>query len=196
MTDQLLALIGDWGALAVGVITFLACAGVPIPALLAMLAAGAFAASGDLDLLAVGVASLAGALAGDQVGYGIGRLGRRGTESWIHRNRARAALFARAQASVERRGMLAVFLSRWLVSALGPYVNLLAGVARMNWPGFSLASLAGETLWVGIYVGLGYAAGANVESVATAVIDLSGLAASGALTLLFGWALWRRRTLR
>lgn len=75
MTDTLLALVPEHGALVLFIATFLSCLAVPIPSSLLMLAAGAFVASGDLAALPVAVAALSGAILGDQVGYGIGHSG-------------------------------------------------------------------------------------------------------------------------
>jgi membrane-associated protein len=62
-------------------------------------------------------AALAGAVAGDQVGYFGGRWGGAGL---IERLGSRAAPLAKATSFLASRGGVAVFLSRWLVSALGP----------------------------------------------------------------------------
>lgn len=192
MSDDLLALIAAWGAPALGFITFLSCIAVPIPASLAMLAAGAFAASGDLTLVSIWVAALIGAVLGDFTGFGIAWVGGRHAEGWIARNRSRTAIYQRAATWVARRGALAVFLSRWLVSALGPYVNMLAGVTRMSPPRFVLAILTGETVWVSLYIGVGYSAGGQLEQIAATLGNVSGLIASVALAVGLGWIMVRR----
>jgi membrane protein DedA with SNARE-associated domain len=103
---------------------------------------------------------------------------------------------AQAEAAVDRRGALAVFLSRWLFSPLGPYVNLLAGGAGMGWPRFTAMSAAGEAVWVTVYVGLGFAFAGQLAAVAGLLSDSVGLLTSGLLAALFGYALLRRRTVR
>ncbi len=67
----------------------------------------------------------------------------------------RAALMGKATGYLRDRGALAVFLSRWLFSPLGPYVNFAGGAARLDWGRFTWAGIAGETVWVALYVGLG-----------------------------------------
>ncbi len=193
MTDWLLALVADWGALALAVVTFLSCLALPVPSSMMMLAAGAFAASGDLELASVAASALAGAVLGDQAGYGLGRLGYARTEDWLNRNATRAAILTRARGSVQRRGGIAVFLSRWMFSVLGPYVNLLAGGAGMAWLTFTAMGIAGEIVWVAAYTGLGYAAGGQITQIAALLGNASGLMASLAVTLGLGWLLWRRR---
>ncbi|MBD3765178.1 MAG: hypothetical protein IE927_10725 [Rhodobacterales bacterium] len=67
MTEALFALVPVWGAPAIGLITFLSCLALPVPASLAMLAGGAFVAAGDLALAPVARAALAGAVLGEAV---------------------------------------------------------------------------------------------------------------------------------
>ena len=62
-----------------------------------------------------------------------------------------------------RQGASAIFFSRWLVSPLGPYVNLIAGSTAYGWARFTTAGIAGETVWAGLYVGTGYGFAGNVE---------------------------------
>ena len=193
MSDWLLAQVGEWGALALALVTFLSCLAIPVPSSMMMMAAGAFVASGDLVLIEVALAALVGAVAGDQVGYGLGRLGGRRAEGWVSQNPARAAVLERARASVQRRGSLAVFLTRWLFSVLGPYVNLLAGGAGMGWARFTAAGVAGELVWVGVYVGIGRAAAGQIEQIGAVLGNASGLLASLAITAGLGWMLWRSR---
>lgn len=191
MTDWFLALIADWGALALGLVTFLSCLAVPVPSSMMMLAAGAFVASGDLSAGSVGAAALTGAVAGDQLGYGLGRWGYARAEGWLRRSPMRAAVLDRARDAVQRRGTLAVFLSRWMFSVLGPYVNLLAGGAGMRWATFSATILAGEAVWVVLYIGLGYAAGGQIEAAAHLAGNAAGLMASLALAAGLAGLLWR-----
>ncbi|WP_417599401.1 DedA family protein [Pararhodobacter oceanensis] len=193
MTDWLFALVSEWGAIALGLVTFLSCLALPVPSSLMMLTAGAFAASGDLELATLALAALGGAVLGDQVGYQLGRVGLGAIEGWLSQSETRAAVLLRARASIHARGGMAVFLSRWLFSPLGPYVNFLAGGSHMAWLVFTLSSIAGEIVWVGVYVGLGYAAGGQLAQVASLLGNVTGLATSLLLTIGLGVALWRRR---
>jgi len=184
MTDALLALVPEWGALLLAVANLLACMALPIPASLLMLAAGAFAAAGDLSALPLWIGALAGALTGDQGGYWIGRaLGPRFLAR-LNRRRRSAALVTRAVRWLDRRRLPAIFLSRWLVSALGPYVNFAAGAARINWAGFTLPAVAGECVWVSLYIGLGYAFSASIEELGLILGNLAAAIGSGVLAFI------------
>lgn len=193
MSDWIFELVSQWGALALSVVTFLSCLAIPVPSSITMLAAGAFAASGDLALAPAVAGALAGAVLGDQAGYQIGRLGLNAAEGWIVKNPMRAAVLGRARVSVQHRGGIAVFFSRWMFSVLGPYVNLLAGGAGMNWLTFTAMGVAGETVWVVVYVGLGYTAGGQLSQMSELLGNLAGLASSLLITVVLGYLIFRRR---
>lgn len=191
MTDWLLGLVPLYGVWLLASATFLSCLALPIPASLLMLAAGGFVAAGDLSLPASAGAALAGAVAGDQTGYAAGRLGGAGL---VGRLGQKAQPVARARDLLSDKGGVAVFLSRWLFSALGPYVNVAAGAAGQPWVRFTLWGVAGEAVWVGLYVGLGYVFTGNLQAAADMAADMLGLLATGAVAL--GAAVWLAITLR
>lgn len=193
MTETLLALVPEWGAVLLAMANFLACLALPIPASLVMLAAGAFAAAGDLNALPLWIGALAGATLGDQGGYWLGRLFGPRLLGRLSRRPRGALMVDRAVASLAERRLPAIFLSRWLVSPLGPYVNFAAGAARINWLGFTLPALAGECVWVSIYIGLGYSFSADIESLGSVLGNLAAAIAAGVMTVILGRMLWRSR---
>lgn len=194
MIDTLIGLVPDHGPWIVTLATYLSCLAVPVPTSLIMLSAGAFTAAGDLSLTVTVLGALAGAVAGDQTGFAIGRRGGGLLARIAARPGRRRATLERAQRLVERWGGLGVFLSRWLLSPLGPYVNFVTGAAGMSWARFTLFGTAGEAVWVGLYIGLGHAFAGQIEAVAELAGNLSGFLAAGALTL--GLGLWLRAAMR
>lgn len=193
MTEALFALVPVWGAPAIGLITFLSCLALPVPASLAMLAGGAFVAAGDLALAPVSGAALAGAVLGDQAGYAAGRFGGAGLWARLERRRGAGPLLARARAGLRARAAITVFLTRWLFSPLGPSVNLIAGATRLGWACFALAGLLGEAVWVALYVGLGRVFAGQITGLAATLGNLAGVLAAGAVAVLLARALWRAR---
>ncbi len=189
MTDSLMALIAQQGALILFLGTFFSCLAVPVPASLMMLAGGAFVASGDLEAPAIWLASLGGALAGDQLGYGLGRRAWAWLEGRLATRPKRAALIAKARNLIDKWGGSGVFLSRWLLSPLGPFVNLTAGAAGLGWLRFTLWDAAGEVLWVSLYLGLGYGFASQLAAASQIIANLSGLLAALAVTAGLGLAL-------
>jgi len=190
MTDSLLALLPSYGGYLLALVTLLACMAVPIPASVLMVAAGGFAMTGDLLLWQALLGAFVGAVLGDQVGFQIGRLGTGHVERLEAKGGKQAFALQKATAFTRRRGVLAVFFSRWLVSPFGPYVNLTAGAARMNWAGFTLGSLVGEAVWVSIYIGMGAGAADQISYLWPLVRDGLGLSAAVAAAVLLGLRLW------
>jgi membrane protein DedA with SNARE-associated domain len=188
MTDWLLALVPQYGLWLLAATTFLSCLALPFPASVLMLTAGGFAAAGDLVLGQVVLAAAAGGILGDQLGFWAGRgLGARILGRLRH-DPARDRLLARADRLMERRGLGAVFLSRWLFSPLGPYINLIAGSTGYGWRRFTLAGVAGEGVWAGIYVGAGFAFGGNIAAASQAIGSWLGMiGGAGAVLVLGTW---------
>ena len=193
MTDALYGLVPVYGAWALFVATFLSCLALPIPSSLLMLAAGAFVASGDLAAGPVVAGALAGAVLGDQLGYGIGRIGGRRLWARLLSRPRSGRLATRAEAALHRRAVGTVYFTRWLLSALGPWVNFAAGATRLGWGQFSVVSLLGEITWVALYVGLGFVFAARVEDLGATVGSIIGALCAGAVAALLGRAIWRRR---
>lgn len=192
ITETLLALVPEYGSAMVGAVTFASCLALPVPASLVMLAGGAFAATGDLSLPVVASAAFAGAVVGDQAGWLVGRSGS-GLLQRVAASPARRHMLARARARLERNGMVTVYLTRWLFSPLGPWVNLAAGATGLRWHRFTLGSITGELTWVALYVGLGWGFAAQVDRLGSLMGNLTGFAAAAGVAALLARALWRRR---
>jgi membrane-associated protein len=185
MTDWLLALVPQYGLWLLFAVTFLSCLALPFPASITMMAAGGFAAAGDFLLWQAVLAALAGAVMGDQVGYWAGRgvLGRSQTSG----NADKALLAQKAHAMMAKGGLTAIFLTRWLFSALGPWINLTAGSLKYGWASFTLAGVAGEMVWSGLYVGLGYGFAGNLDAASDTVVSYLGFVGTGGVALILGY---------
>ena len=165
--DTILSLSGVLAYAVVGTLAFLEAAlfvGLVLPGETALLLGGVLASRGRVSLpILMGVAVVA-AVAGDSVGYEVGRrfgpalkagrLGRMiGDQRW-----------SRAEAYVAKRGGSAVFLGRW-VGLLRALVPAVAGMVRMPYRRFLVYNVAGGTLWAVVVVLLGYFAGASFKRV-------------------------------
>ena len=194
MTDWLLALVPQYGLWLLAATTFFSCLALPFPASILMLTAGGFVAAGDLALVNTVAAAAAGGIAGDQVGFWAGRslgapiLGR------VRQDPARDKMVSRAVVLLEEKGVLAVFLTRWLFSPLGPWVNLVTGSTGYGWHRFTAAGVAGELVWAGLYVGMGYSFAGNIEAASDMLGSVLGLLAGVAAVVILG--LWVRHALK
>lgn len=121
-------------------------AGALVPGETALIVAAALAGEGRLSLpVVIGVAAGA-AIAGDNVGY---LLGRRGLRRLLVRRRASGRgrrLVARGEEFFHRYGSAAVFFGRWL-PGLRVAAAWLAGESRMPWRRFLFWNALGGIGW-------------------------------------------------
>ncbi len=141
----LLNLLQQYGYPVLWVSVFIAAIGVPLPTSLALLAAGAFAALGDFNIVLLAALALSASVCGDNVGYFIGRRWGSKLLNWLaHLKRQRfisPRTIERSRVYFNRRGGWAVFLTRFLFSAFGSITNLLAGTELFPYRHFLFADI-------------------------------------------------------
>jgi undecaprenyl-diphosphatase len=138
--------------------------GVVVPGEAAVVAGGVAAHAGLVPLWAVIVAALAGALVGDQCGYLLGRRYGPGLLRRLPRRLRDSGAVDRALDLVRRRGALAVVLARWVATlrALVPGAAGMSGISRLR---FTLANVAGGTVWASAVAVAADVAGASYSTV-------------------------------
>ena len=157
-----------------------------------MLALGSFVEQGDLELRDVLLLSLAAVTLGDQIGYLTGRLaGRRAVDAFARRFE-RADAIRRAEAFSARWGAPGIFFTRWLVTALGPWINLSSGVAAYSWPKFLVWDILGESIWVLAYVSLGRLFHDRIQDLADLLTSIGWLLLALVILVASGWELTRQ----
>lgn len=126
--------------------------GIPLPGETTLIAAAVYAgATGKLTIWLVIVVAAAGAIVGDNVGYGIGRSGgyrllrRYGRYVRLDERRLKVGRWI-----FLRRGGTVVFFGRF-VSILRAYAAFLAGVNHMPWRRFLVFNAAGGIVWAAAY---------------------------------------------
>jgi membrane-associated protein len=191
LTETLLAALPSYGLSLLALVVAVSCLGAPLPASIVMMLMGALAAAGDFTLWIVISVALVSAVAGDQLGYILGRFAGRRLVPLIARNPSRRKAIMRAESEMDARGNLAVFLTRWLLSPLGPYLNLMAGASGFSWARFTLAGILGEAVWVVLYTGLGATFSQSVTEIAEISGSISGFLAAGAVAAILGFKLLR-----
>jgi membrane-associated protein len=174
----LTALLQQYGYPALWVSIFIAAAGAPLPIALVLLAAGAFAALGDFNIVLLVVISISASVAGDNLGYLIGRLWGSKALNWLERSNFGKRFIkphstARSRLYFKKRGGWAIFFSRFLVAALGGIVNLLAGTELYPYRYFLLFDIAGETLGAVIPLSLGFVFAASWDVIGSVIGSLS-----------------------
>jgi membrane protein DedA with SNARE-associated domain len=187
----LLTWIITYGSPMIAGILFLGALGIPLPGTLLVIASGAFIRQGVMDIYTTPPLGLGGALVGDIIIYGLGRFAR----SWIQNRFGQSPAWQKAEAYFQRRGGIAIYLTRWLFTPLAIPTNLIAGSSGYPFWKFLLFDLTGEMTWILLYGGLGYAFGSQWELISEFISDFSGLLV-GILVLAIGIYLlfrWRKR---
>jgi membrane protein DedA with SNARE-associated domain len=132
------------------------------------------------------VASTASVL-GDQIGYGVARWGGRLLVARISRKMGWEASILKAEAHAKRWGALGIFLSRWLVTPLGPWLNVTSGIAEYSWSRFLLWDLLGNLFGVVLFVTLGYFFSGQVQAMADILGDLPWIILGFVVSVILGW---------
>ncbi|MFN8441709.1 MAG: DedA family protein [Caldilineaceae bacterium] len=185
----LLSAIANYGASALFVAILLASIGVPLPSSFLLVAAGSFITQGEMQFWPVIVAGLAGAVIGDHVGYGIGRLAGSAMIKRVSRRFRAEGMIEQAESTMQKWGGAGIFLTRWLITAVGPYVNLTSGLMNYHLLHFSLWDVIGEALWVLGYVSIGTFFSTQLATISDALGDLTWVAVGVAVIIIIAYKL-------
>src|SRR4030095_12316338 len=140
MSDFLLTQIINYGEPLFAVFLFLGALGVPVGASVLVIAAGAFSQQGILDWALAAVLGLIGAVIGDAISFGIGFY----AKDWVDRRFGRSPAWRNAQKSFDSRAGLAIYLTRFLITALAVPTNLIAGGSGIKFRRFMAYDTFGE----------------------------------------------------
>ncbi|MBK9211317.1 MAG: VTT domain-containing protein [Anaerolineales bacterium] len=181
MSDFLLTQVINYGTPLIGLILFLGALGLPIGASVVVIAAGAFGQQGILDIPSAAFLGLIGVLLGDSLSFGMGYY----AKDSVQRRFGQSPAWRSARTSFQQRAGLAIFLTRWLITAVAIPTNLIAGSSGYKYTRFIAYDATGEILWIGLYGGLGYLFGAQWELVYDFISNFGGLLL-GLVVLGFG----------
>lgn len=188
-----------YGYPALALLVLLEGIGIPTPAVSVVVAASVLAGHGSLSLPAVVAVTFSAAVAGDNLGYLLGRrAGRPAILRWGRRVGLTEARLARAEEFFARRGSNIVVVARF-IDGLRQSNGLIAGAVAMPWPQYFIRDAIGGALWTALWVSVGAFAGGNLDrvrhfveryevAVAVVVVVLTGL--------LLLWYLMKRHARR
>jgi len=189
--DTLMSYVHQYGYGAVMVGILLENAGIPIPGETITLVGGFLAGSGELNPLYVGLAAFAGAVIGDNLGYGLGVW-----QGWSLLQKV-GALFRISETQLEkvrtefrRNADRAVFLGRF-IALLRIFAGPLAGIAGMPYGRFLIVNTLGAAAWAAVMVSLAYFVGHLIPL--TVLLRYLLQFALGALGMFIFWAVISRR---
>jgi membrane-associated protein len=176
---------------------FAGAAGIPLPASLLLLAAGALVSQGRLHFGPAVATALLAAVLGDCVAYGIGRVaGRALLERLAPRLHLPPTWLATAERAFSRWGGGAIWLTRWLLPSGRPAVSALAGTEAYPFSRFVAFAVAGEILRATGYVGLGWLSADRLPHALALLARFSWSASAVAVAsvlVFLGWRLAARR---
>jgi membrane protein DedA with SNARE-associated domain len=179
------SVLGRFGYAAVFAFVAIESLGIPFPGETMLIAAALYAGgSHQLNIELIIVVAAAGAIIGDNIGFGLGHWGgyrllmRYGHFIRLHEGRIKLARYL-----FQRHGGKVVFFGRF-ISVLRTYAAFLAGTARMRYA-------AGGIVWATGYGTGGYLAGSQINRL-SGPVDLA-LAGVGAVVVVILIAVLRRK---
>jgi len=195
MTQLLISLVGTWGLPAIFVTMSAESAGLPISSEIVVPLGGALASQGKLNLvLVVVIASLAN-LTGSLIAFWVTRrYGERVVLSSLGRRLGLSRGHLRlANRFFDRFGLWAVFIGR-LLPIVRTYISFPAGVSKIGYVRFVLATLAGAIPWNFALAYAGYRLGQQYQTVAKDISPFV-IPIAVAVVLLLAAAWWFGRKL-
>lgn len=181
LTELMLTGLINHGSSLLGAVLFLAALGIPLPATMLLVAAGAFSRQGVLPAQTAVLAGVLGAIAGDAGSYLLGRFAGHRLPVGLQQGQ----VWQRASVLFARWGGWSILLSRFLLTPVALPVNLMAGSTRYPWPRFLLPVVVGEVIWVLLFGGLGHLFADQWENIGQLAGDFAGLV-MGVLLLAVG----------
>ena len=144
--------------------------GIPtFPSVLVM-ASGAFAYQGEFNVIFLFIRVWLFLIAADSITYWVWE---RFGEYLFNRHEKMKNYFEpklnKAQVYLEKRGKIAVFLTRFAICALSPFINAVAGLSEYKFFKYISAAAAGDLIWTSLYIGLGYWFGDSWEEASSIV---------------------------
>ena len=198
MAHDIIALIAQYGLLMVFLNVLVDQAGVPLPAMPALVVAGALAASGKLSIAGILLVALVGCLLCDLLWYWAGRhFGAAVMRTLCRISLSPDSCVRQSEVHFERWGGQMLLIAKF-VPGLDAVAPPLMGAMRLPVHVFVLLDGLGSLLWAGVPVGLGYFFAAQVDTLLAALATAGTLAFElvlglAALYVLRKW--WRRRSL-
>ena len=151
---------GGWAIFLIVLLEYLNLPGFPAGVILPL--AGVFAAHQKISLAGVMAMSVAAGELGSICLYLVGRWG--GTallEVYLKKFPKHRPVLERTFRLIRERGYMGVFIGK-LIPVVRTLISVPAGLVRMNFFRYAIASVLGVVIWNAVFVGLGYVLGEQV----------------------------------
>jgi membrane protein DedA with SNARE-associated domain len=191
MSEQLLSLVTQYGPPALFGIVGIAAIGVPLPITLLLIVVGSMVSQGAMDIWLAMAAASAGSILGDQAGYAIGRWGGTAAVAKLSGLLGKKNSLDAMEAKARAWGGPGIFITRWLLSPLGPWINLASGTAGYPWHRFLFWDILGEVTGAVVYISLGRVFSDRVMALDGVLGDATWAVGAFLVAMILGYQLWK-----
>ncbi len=157
--------LDHYGLLAVAAFVMLEDFGVPVPGETILILGAVYAGTGRLSVWLVALVAILAAVVGDNIGFAIGSFGGRPlVERFGRYILLTPERLDKATDFFERQGGKVVVIARF-VEGLRQANGIIAGISGMHWLKFLSFNALGATLWVAVWVAVGYFSGGHIDTI-------------------------------
>ena len=188
ITEYFLTSMVNYGGVILLMVLLAGALGIPLPTTLMVIVSGAFIRQGIIDLAPTLTLGIIGVVIGDSLSYAMGYF----SKGWAEQKFGSNKSWMKAQEIFKKRGGLAIYLTRFLITPLAIPTNLIAGSTGYSYWRFVTYAFLGEGTWLLMFGGLGYTFGDQWEMISQLMGDFSGLLL-GLVTLAAAAYVWRKR---
>jgi membrane protein DedA with SNARE-associated domain len=171
-------------------------AALPVPSLPLLLACGALARSGDLDLGRVLLCGVAGCLLADNLWFHLGRRhGAKALDFICRVSLEPDSCVRRTEHAFLKYGIRSLLIAKF-IPGLNAVAAPLAGSSGVSYGRFFVFDALGAMLWLGSYVSVGYIFSDQLETAASYALHMGSwlvVLLAGVLGAWIGWKFLQRR---
>lgn len=165
--------------------------GIPIPSLPLLLAAGALAGTGRMNIFLCLFLAMVAAVSADFVWYQLGRIkGIKVLQLLCKISLEPDSCVRRTQGVFSKQGARSLLLAKFL-PGLSTVAPPLAGIFHMKARRFLLFDAMGSALWAGTFLGLGFIFSGQIEHIAERLASLGGGLMVLIVAALGGYISWK-----
>ena len=188
ITEYFLTSMVNYGGVILLVGLLAGALGIPLPTTLMVIVSGAFIRQGIIDFAPTLTLGIIGVVIGDSLSYAMGHF----SKGWAQRKFGLNKSWIKAREVFKKRGGLAIYLTRFLLTPLAIPTNLIAGSTGYSYWRFVTYAFLGEGTWLLMFGGLGYTFGDQWEVVSQLISDFSGLLLGLVALAAAAYVWWKR----
>lgn len=191
--ELIVTFVREFGYIGLFIMTFLESTFTPIPSEITLVPAGYLIHQGDMHWLPVLIACIGGTMAGSGFTYWVAvKFGRKIVKKYGNYVLFTEAKLKWVETYFKNHGEISMFTAR-LIPGLRHVIAFPAGLAHMDLKKFLVYTFLGSTLWIVILLVTGYLIGSSKDLIQQYIYHIKLGAMAGALLLVGGYILIKRR---